>query len=267
MFSREIAGKLRAQVLQMTHQSGASHVGSCLSVIDILAVLYSEEFGITPESWQAKNANRVVLSKGHAAAALYAVLAEKGFITKVELESYCHDGSRLGGHPSHRVPGVELSTGSLGHGLPFGVGLAFAKKLMGHSGQVFVVMSDGELDEGSTWESALLAQHHHLDNLIVIVDRNYLQSLESTESTLSLEPLDMKFRAFNWETVSISGHNHEEIRTHLRNDSGMPKILLASTIKGYGVKFMENEVKWHYKSPDFEEYEMAISNLKELGLM
>ncbi len=245
----------------MTYQSGASHIGSCFSVLDIVSVLHSDIFDIRPENWKDKNSNRVILSKGHAIAALYATLATKGFFPIEHLEDYCKNGSRYGGHPNHLVPGVELSTGSLGHGLPFATGISLAKKKLGYLGRVFVIMSDGELDEGTTWESALFAQHNNLDNLTIIVDRNFLQSLESTESTLSLEPLDEKFKAFNWEVETVDGHNHEKLINSLTKIQVSPKLIIANTTKGKGVSFMENEVKWHYKSPNKEEFESALKEI------
>jgi transketolase len=264
--SEDLAKRMRRTVLKMTSAAGASHVGSCLSVLDIVAVLYSDEFGITLENWKSRDSNRVILSKGHAVAAVYAALAEGNFIQHDELNTFCRDGSKLGGHPSHFVPGIELSTGSLGHGLPFGAGLALGKKRKKYAGRVYVIMSDGELDEGTTWETALFAQHNNLDNLTVVIDRNRLQSLESTETTLSLEPLDKKFQAFNWNVVTIDGHNHMQLRTSLRIESGRPNLIIAETTKGKGVSFMENSVKWHYKSPNAEEVKRAIVDFESLGL-
>ena len=251
----------------MTHLSGASHVGSCFSVLDIVSVLYSSNFDIRLENWKDNKSNRVILSKGHAIAALYAALATKGFFPIGQLDNYCKNGSMLGGHPNHLVPGVELSTGSLGHGLPYATGIALAKKKLGYGGQVFVIVSDGELDEGTTWESALFAQHNNLCNLTVIVDRNFLQSLESTESTLSLEPLDEKFRSFNWEVETIDGHDHIKLINVLSKTQLKPKLIIAETIKGKGVSFMENEVKWHYKSPNQEEFEKALKEIENMDTL
>jgi transketolase len=262
MESKLLGSKIRKLVLQMTHMSGASHIGSCFSVSDIIAVLYSDTFDICLENWRDDKSNRVILSKGHAVAALYASLAVREFFPLEHLEGYCKSGSLYGGHPNHLVPGVELSTGSLGHGLPYGTGIALAKKILGHSGRIFVIMSDGELDEGTTWESALFAQHNNLDNLTVIVDRNFLQSLESTEDTLKLEPLDEKFKSFNWEVDTIDGHNHTELLNALTKTQLNPKLIIAKTIKGKGVSFMENEVKWHYKSPNQEEFKRAFEEIE-----
>lgn len=267
MDSRILASEIRKLVLKMTHHSGASHIGSCFSVLDIVSVLYSSNFDIYLENWKDNKSNRVILSKGHAIAALYAALATKGFFPIGQLDNYCKNGSMLGGHPNHLVPGVELSTGSLGHGLPYATGIALAKKKLGYGGQVFVIMSDGELDEGTTWESALFAQHNNLCNLTVIVDRNFLQSLESTESTLSLEPLDEKFRSFNWEVETIDGHDHIKLINVLSKTQLKPKLIIAETIKGKGVSFMENEVKWHYKSPNQEEFEKAVKEIENMDTL
>lgn len=266
MNSESLARKMRRTVLEMTSSSGASHIGSCLSVLDIVAVLYSDVFGITITNWKSTDANRVILSKGHSVASMYAALAERKFLEPREIETFCKDGSRLGGHPNHLVPGIELSTGSLGHGLPFGVGMALGKKTRKSAGKVFVIMSDGELDEGTTWEAALFAAHNKLDNLTVVIDRNRLQSLESTELTLSLEPLDKKFEAFNWHVVVIDGHDHIQIRQSLELVTGSPNLVIAETTKGRGVSFMENEVKWHYKSPNLEELQRALTDLESRDL-
>ena len=267
MDSRLLASEIKKLVLKMTHLSGASHIGSCFSVLDIVSVLYSSNFDIRLENWKDNKSNRVILSKGHSIASLYAALATKGFFPIGQLDNYCKNGSMLGGHPNHLVPGVELSTGSLGHGLPYATGIALAKKKLGYEGQVFVIMSDGELDEGTTWESALFAQHNNLCNLTVIVDRNFLQSLESTESTLSLEPLDEKFRSFNWEVETIDGHDHIKLINVLSKTQLKPKLIIAETIKGKGVSFMENEVKWHYKSPNQEEFEKALKEIENMDTL
>jgi len=266
MDSRLLASEIKKLVLKMTHLSGSSHIGSCFSVLDIVSVLYSSNFDICLDNWKDNKSNRVILSKGHAVAALYAALALKGFFPIRHLDNYCKNGSMFGGHPNHLVPGVELSTGSLGHGLPYATGIALAKKYLGYGGHVFVIMSDGELDEGTTWESALFAQHNNLCNLTVIVDRNFLQSLESTESTVSLEPLDEKFRAFNWEVETVNGHDHKKLNDVLSKTQLKPKLIIAETIKGKGVSFMENEVKWHYKSPNQEEFENALKEIENMDV-
>jgi transketolase len=257
--TEKLANEIRVKSLRMTSKAKASHIGSCLSVADIFATIYSGTAKISPEIVDAPARDRVLVSKGHVAAAYYAVLESTGFIDLSELDSYCQDGAMLGGHVSARVNGVELSTGSLGHGLPYGVGLALGLRGSFPDTRVFVVMSDGELDEGTTWESALIANHHQLDNLVVVVDRNNLQSLDTTENTLALEPLADKWRAFGWNVVECDGHDVEILRDSM-NEIG-PLIVLATTIKGRGVSFMNNSVAWHYRSPSEEELTDALIEL------
>jgi transketolase len=249
----------------MVHRANASHIGGGLSMSDLLAVLYGEILKFDALQPQLPERDRFILSKGHACAALYATLALKGFFPIKELETYGQDGSRLMTHISHKVPGVEFSTGSLGHGLPFGCGKALAAKRKKKNWRVFVMLSDGELDEGSNWEAILFAPHHKLDNLIAIVDYNKIQSLGSVKEVLDLHPLAEKFRAFNWAVKEIDGHNHEEIRAALNSppwEAGKPNCLIAHTVKGKGVDFMEDKLLWHYKSPDSAQLQQA---LRELG--
>jgi transketolase len=257
--TEKLANEIRVKSLKMTSKAKASHIGSCLSVADIFATIYSGTANISPERVDAPERDRVLVSKGHVAAAYYAVLESTGFIDFGALDSYCQDGAMLGGHVSSRVNGVELSTGSLGHGLPYGVGLALGLRVTYPGTRVFVVMSDGELDEGTTWESALIANHHKLDNLVVVVDRNNLQSLDTTENTLALEPLADKWRAFGWNVIECDGHDVEKLRDSM-NKIG-PLIVLATTIKGKGVSFMNNSVAWHYRSPSEEELTDALIEL------
>ncbi len=262
--AKELALSARREIIKMTSSAKASHVGSALSVVDILSVLYAETANINPETKRAADRDIVILSKGHAASALYSVLSLQGFFPKEWLERYCENDAPLGGHVTFKgVPGVELSTGSLGHGLPYGLGIAMARKMSGVSGRVFVVMSDGECDEGTTWESAMIANHHGLDNLIVIIDRNRLQSLTSTEETLKLEPFEEKWRAFGWKTRVEDGHDHKALSKALMK-SMRPICVIAETIKGKGVNFMENSVLWHYKSPTDDDVKIALSQLKEI---
>lgn len=253
------ANNCRIEILKMTNRAGASHVASALSVIDVLATIYSGALNISSENKQNVDRDIAILSKGHAASALYTVLALKDFFPREWLDLYCQNNAPLGGHvTSSGVPGVELSTGSLGHGLPYGLGIAMARKLNKHNGKVCVVMSDGECDEGTTWESALIANHHNLDNLIVIIDRNRIQSLTYTEDTLKLEPFLDKWKAFGWESYSVDGHNFQQIFEVIRADQSGPKCLIAETTKGKGVEFMENSVLWHYKPPNSEELARAL---------
>ncbi len=258
----KLAKEARQEILKMTNRAHASHVGSALSCVDILATLYSGIANINLDIITNLHRDIVILSKGHAASALYSVLAISSFFPKNWLESYCQNGSRLGGHvTSHGIPGVELSTGSLGHGAPYGAGIAWAHKQMGCSCRVFVIISDGECDEGTTWEMALFANHHNLNNLFLIIDRNRIQSLKGTEETLSLEPLKEKWIAFGWQVIEVDGHDHTSIGEALTMGS-RPTCLIANTIKGKGVEFMENSVLWHYKSPTDEDLMDALELLE-----
>jgi len=260
--AKKLARDARIQILKMTSKAKASHVGSALSVIDILAVLYSGAAQIYPENADTDTRDVVLLSKGHAASALYSVLAIKGFFSMSNLESYCNNGALLGGHvTASGLKGIELSTGSLGHALPYGIGISISRKLGGKEGTVFVVMSDGECDEGTTWESALLANHHKLDNLVVIIDRNRIQSLKGTEMTLRLEPLADKWKAFGWSVIELDGHNYLDITTAIFKVVTGPKVIIANTVKGRGVSFMENLVLWHYRAPDEEELKKALNEV------
>lgn len=255
--SKLLANNSRKDALIAVNKSKAAHIASSLSVIDILSVLYSQ----SPES-------HIVVSKGHAAAGTYAVMVNAGLIPRDYFDHYCEDGYPLGGHvTSHNIPNVELSTGSLGHGLPYSVGIALAHKFKKSSRHCFVVMSDGECDEGTTWESALLASHHKLNNLTVAIDRNRLQSLDSTEATLALEPFRDKWEAFGWEAYEIDGHDHQQLAEAFnanRSNSSKPRVVICNTTKGKGVSFMENKVVWHYKPPSNDELEQALAELENL---
>jgi transketolase len=261
--STQLARASRAEILKMTHRAGASHVGSALSVVDILAVLYESVAKISPTSVNSSDRDCVILSKGHACTALYSVLALKGFFPLNWLERYCADGSELSGHvTSAYTPGVELSTGSLGHGLPYGLGIQMSRKRSGISGRTFVIMSDGECDEGTTWESALIASHHEIDSLVVIVDRNGIQSMGSTEETLALEPFQSKWESFGWEVHTLDGHDHDSIFSALSLPStGKPTCIIANTVKGKGVDYMENQVLWHYRPPNEKDLENALNQI------
>jgi transketolase len=263
--SSALAQAARYDILRMTHSAKASHVGSGLSCIDILSVLYHSIANIDPEDPTYPDRDRIIISKGHAAAAVYAVLANKGFFSKTELAEYCKNGSRLIGHVTTTVPGVEFSTGSLGHGLPFSVGLALAGQRDHSTRRIFTLLSDGELDEGSNWESALIANHYDLKNLTVIIDRNRLQSLTTTEETIALEPLAAKWEAFGWDVLSVDGHNHEALSESLTTKQQKPTCIIAETTKGKGVPFMENKVLWHYRSPNDDDLAAAFSALKQGG--
>jgi transketolase len=249
----------------MTHRANSSHIGSCLSIADLLAVLYGGQLRVDPTRPQWEERDRFILSKGHAAAALYAALAERGFFPLSWLETYCRDGSHLAGHvTSPGVHGVEVSTGSLGHGLSIACGMALAAKRDARSHRIFVLLSDGECDEGSTWEAALFAPHHHLDNLIAIVDYNKIQSLGSVKEVLDLNPLPAKWRAFRWGVREINGHDFAQIRDCLQDvpfEPERPSCIIAHTVKGKGISFMENKLAWHYKSPNREELTQALAEV------
>lgn len=259
-----VASECRKSILRMCFASGASHVGSALSSVDILSTLYANHAKVGPGRSVDSNRDMIVLSKGHAVVALYSVLAECEYFPRSWLDTYGIDGSLLSGHPTvGSVPGVEFSTGSLGHGLPFGCGVALGRRKQGVKMQVYVVISDGECDEGSTWESALFAAHHELDNVTVLIDRNGIQSLGSTEETLALEPLDDKWRSFGWHVQTVDGHNHDALKSALvlANADCRPSVIICTTTKGKGVSFMENSVLWHYRSPDEEQYVAALSEI------
>lgn len=248
---RELAKKIRIDSLRMVHRAKAAHIGSALSIADILATLYG---GVL------KPQDKVILSKGHATVALYAALKHSGI--NLDLESYGQSGSVLMHHVSHKVPGVHFSTGSLGHGLPFGVGIAKAWQLQKREGRVYVIMSDGEMQEGSNWEAIQFAAHHRLDNLTAIIDNNDLQSITTVEETLSLRDLKEKLNAFGWGAWYTRGHNVYTLEKDFAYSHNMPIALIAETVKGKGVSFMENKVEWHYKTPTDAELEQAIREVE-----
>lgn len=261
---RSLAKAIRRHALHMTHWGKSSHIGSVFSSADILAVLYAKVLKVDPSNPKWVGRDRFVLSKGHAGAGVYAALAEMGFMPVDTLRQHYQDGSILSGHISHKgVPGVELSTGSLGHGLPVATGMAYAGKLDNKSHRVFVLMSDGECDEGSNWEAILFAGHHQLSNLVVVVDYNKIQSLKPTEDTIGLEPFADKWRAFRWDVVPVDGHDHAALEAALAADPARskPLVLLADTTKGKGVSFMENSVLWHYRTAQGDEFTAALAEL------
>lgn len=263
--SREFSRAVRANILKMIAHAKAAHVGSSLSVVDILAVLYCSWLRHRPNdpSWEERD--RLVLSKGHAAAALYATLAEAGYFAVEDLFTYCENGGRLFGHATHKdTPGVEVSTGALGHGLPIGIGMALATRERGSKARTVVILSDGECDEGSNWEGFLFAPMHKLQNLFVIIDYNKLQSFGRKSEVLDLEPLADKLRAFRWNVVEADGHDHKallEALEQVSNGEGKPTVVIAHTIKGKGVSFMEDNLLWHYRPPSPEQLEEALKKL------
>lgn len=261
----EISKKIRKKILKMIFNSQTSHIGSSLSTVDILTVLYFKVLSIDPKNAWAKDRDRFILSKGHACAALYATLALRGFFSEEILDEYCINGGRLPGHSTmHCASGVEVSTGSLGHGLSIGAGMAIAAKHDGYKYRVFVLLSDGECNEGSVWEAAMFAAHHKLDNLIAIVDCNKLQAFGRTKEVVNLEPLVDKWIAFGWGAKEIDGHNFTQIEKALGKvpfEKNKPNVVIAHTIKGKGVSFMEDQLVWHYKSPNKEQMELALKEL------
>ena len=248
MTSEQLAWKIRRHGIEMTHLSGGSHIGAILSVADIIAVLYSGVMNIDPGNPKKDSRDRFILSKGHAGASIYAALAENGFFEVEELKTHYQNGSRLSGHVSHHVPGVDFSTGSLGHGLSAGTGMAYAAKKDGKDHKVYVVLGDGECDEGSVWEAALFANHFRLSNLIAIVDHNHMQSMDFQENTLEIEDFGEKWKAFGWNVIEIDGNNHQELRTafeqaekNRKAEAHKPTGIIANKIKGWGVFFLQNK--------------------------
>lgn len=266
MKSKELAWKIRRHGIEMTHLSGGSHIGAILSVADIVAVLYSDVLKFNSKKPKWKERDRIIFSKGHAGAAIYAALAEKDFFEIEELKTHYQDGSRLSGHVSHYLPGIDLSTGSLGHGLSVASGMAYVGKKDKKDYRVFCILGDGELNEGSVWEAIMFANHYSLDNLVAIVDRNKMQSLDFCEKTIKLDPLKEKFKNFGWNVYDIDGHNHKELKKVMTiQKNGKPTIIIANTIKGKGISFMENNILWHYRFPHKGwEYDQAVAELHKI---
>lgn len=263
MDSLKFALLVRRRVVEMTSRGKSSHVGSGLSIADVLAVLYTTVLNVRPKEPLWEGRDKLILSKGHAGAAVYAALATAGFFSEEKLRTHCQNGSDLSGHISHKgVPGVEFSTGSLGHGLSVAAGMAYSQRLRGVESRIYCLLSDGELDEGSNWEAILFGAHHRLDKLYVVIDYNKIQSLAPVSETLALEPLAAKFEAFGWEVREIDGHDHVALQAALApSGAGRPVAVIAHTVKGRGVSFMENSVLWHYRAPAGEEYVAALAEL------
>lgn len=267
MRTEEFAAAMRREIIRMLAAAGSGHPGGSLSAADIMAVLFNEELRIDPQSPHDPGRDRFVLSKGHAAPALYAALALKGFLPLSELTDLRKLGSRLQGHPdSHKLPGVDVSTGSLGQGLSLACGMALAARLDGRDYRVFALTGDGEQQEGQIWEAAMLAAHYKLDNLIAFLDHNHLQIDGEIEKVLSPEPLADKWRAFGWQVLEIDGHDQDSIRAALREAkqvTGRPVMIIAETVKGKGVSFMENQASWHGAAPNAEQAAQALAELGE----
>ncbi len=255
---------VRKVILEQSKRANVGHIGSALSIADIIAVLYSKVLNIP--SYEDENRDRFVLSKGHAALALYAALYLKGFMLKDSLDKYCADDSIVAVHPEHSLPGVEFSTGSLGQGVTFATGAALASKLRNKNNRIFVLMSDAECNEGCVWEAVMFAAHHKLSNLIIIVDDNKQQAFGYTKDVINLNPLEERFKSFGVNVVSIDGNNEKDILESLNNlnmKKGQPHVIIAHTIFGKGVSYMENKIKWHYWPMSDEEYKVALKEIED----
>ncbi|MFN8622156.1 MAG: transketolase [Chloroflexota bacterium] len=263
---RRRAARIRLRDLRMVYEAGLGHIGGEFSAIDILATLYFGVLRYDPARPDDPGRDRFVLSKGHSAAALYVTLAEAGYFDRDELSTFQGPLSRLGGHPDRtKLPGVETNTGPLGHGMPVAVGIALAAKLTGAGYRTFALTGDGELQEGSIWEAAMAAAHYELDGLTVIVDRNGLQQGDRTESTVRLEPLADKWRAFGWSVREVDGHDHAALLETFRSvplEAGRPSCVIAHTHKGQGVSFISDQVGWHHHVPTADEYQRAVAELQ-----
>lgn len=263
---KEYAKAIRRTAIQLAYNTNTSHSGGTLSQADILAVLYSGVMNITPGTINDSKRDRFIQSKGHCCASYYAALALKGFMDYDELmESYCKDGSQYFEHVSHKLPGVELSTGSLGHGLPVACGMALGSKRSDNPFSVYIIIGDGEINEGSNWEAIMFAAHNKLDNLCVILDKNKMQALGDTKDILCLDPIAEKLKAFQWNVIDIDGNSIEQLVDafyNFKDTTNKPTIIIANTIKGKGVSYMENNLKFHYSAPNEEELKIAMEELK-----
>ena len=258
----KLAAKLRYTAVQMSHRSKAAHLASSLSCIYILTILYEKILKINPKT-KSRKRDRFILSKGHAAGALYSILAHKGFFNKRELLSYGSTGSLLEEHPNPKLNGIEAPTGSLGHGLPIACGMALSAKILKLNFRTFVLLGDGECNEGTVWESILFASSKKLNNLTAIVDYNGWQGIGRTKSILNLNPFSEKWKSFGWNVIKINGHNHKQLYKYLKKKYLRPTVIIAKTIKGKGVSFMEDDNNWHYRIPTIDEVNKAK---KELGI-
>jgi len=256
----------RTALLKYIKIADAGHTGGSLSCTDILNVLYNDVLDISPETLTDKNRNRYIQSKGHSVEALYVVLADKGFYPESNLMTLCRFKSEYVGHPTRKVKGIEFNTGALGHGMSISTGIALAAKKDKASYRVFTLIGDGELAEGSNWEAAMLAAHYKLDNLVVILDHNSLQITGTNREVNSPNPIDEKFKAFGWQVMEVDGHNISELRAAfdaIPEEKDKPTFLIANTVKGKGISFMENEVTWHHGVPSDEQYQQAMEELKK----
>ncbi|AVM58658.1 transketolase [Bacteroides heparinolyticus] len=261
----ELAQSVRYKALEMAHNANESHSGGALSMADLLVTLYANYLNNTPETKEAPGRDRFILSKGHCCALYYAVLAEMGFIDMNELmENFAKNGTLFFAHATHKLPGVELSTGSLGHGMPVACGLALGAKRNGLNNSVYCLIGDGEINEGSNWEAIMFAAHNHLDNLCLIVDKNKMQALGDTKDVLCLDPLPEKLKTFQWNVIEIDGHDYNQIISafdNFKECTGKPTVIVSNTIKGKGVSFMEHNLKFHYSAPNDGELKQAKEEL------
>ncbi len=257
----EISKDTRKSLVKLSNVSKSSHIGSCLSIVEILVILYFNILNHNPKRPNSSSRDRFVLSKGHACLILYIILAECGYFPKKNLLTYGKNNSNFMSHISHTVPGVEFSTGSLGHGINFGVGKAYYSFKKQLKWKVYVLISDGELNEGSTWEAFMFASHHRLSNLTIIIDDNKIQSLGNSKEIIDLNSLKSKLSKFNFDIHHINGHNLKSLKSSFDKKTKLTKIIIADTIKGKGISFMENKLLWHYKPPDSSELEKALKEL------
>lgn len=260
------AEKIRRRVVEIVYAAKAGHIGGSLSSIEVETVLYFHVMNIDPANPQKKDRDRFILSKGHSTEALYATLEARGFLSREMVDTYGKCDSLLAGHPTKKVPGVELNSGALGHGLSVGVGMSIANKMDKLSNKTFVLMGDGEQGEGSIYEAAMSAGHYKLDNLVAIIDRNHLQISGTTEDVMCLEPMRDRWEAFGWEVLEVNGNDISELMNtfdNLRFDNKKPKLIISKTTKGNGISYMENIAKWHHGVPNPEQYEQALKEIDE----
>ena len=263
---QEISKKIRKHILKMIFESKSSHIGSSLSIVEILVTLYFNILKIDPKNLSKPNRDRFILSKAHGSSALYAVLAEKDFFPLDYLEKYYVDGGILPGHlDKTSVPGIEFSTGALGHGFSVSIGMAISNKQSKDSGRIFVLIGDGECNEGSIWEGIMLASHLKLNNLTAIVDYNKIQSFGRTNEVINQEPIVDRWKSFGWQVLEVDGHNFNELIDALNSPQDKPKVIISHTVKGKGISFMEDSLEWHYKSPDKDQLEIALKELDDIN--
>lgn len=259
----EISIKVRKTILEIIYKTKSPHIGPSFSIVEILVALYFKHLNILPDDPLNPDRDKFILSKGHACATLYAVLAERGFINKEDLKGFAVNGGSFEQHPNiDLIKGIEVSSGSLGHGLSIGTGMALAGKVDNKQCRVYVLLGDGELNEGSVWEAVMFAAHHKLNNLVALVDYNKIQALGCTRDIIDLEPLSEKWQCFGWNVQDIDGHNYEQISKSLNClSTEKPNVIILHTVKGKGVSFMEDKLLWHYRAPDDKEYSLALTEL------